>query len=199
MNIFRRFHRGLDKSSEGPPRAVHKGSARGKVAQATVEMGGKLRRGLLASLAVAGVFAACLTLTAMYVEFELTYAKLVSAEVRNTTLDILLLVYLSGWLPSFVLGRFPIRNIVAYLFAGALSGLLAVYAFLLDFGWTFTLFGGSRPAPPISRLLLKTFSDLPGLATEAPHDVRWIELVAALIGLAFGGLYWLLFVRRLRR
>jgi hypothetical protein len=155
-------------------------------------------RGVASAVSVAAVFAGCLIVAAAHVEFELTYPEYGSPALRNAAFDLLMLVAVSGILPSLVLRKFRIQNIAAYLVAGALSGLLAVYLFVFEFGETFTLFGGTRPAPPFDHLLIKVFSQLSGLVTEAPKELL-VELGAAVPGALFGGLFWLLAVRRKRR
>ncbi|HUO98866.1 MAG TPA: hypothetical protein VMU01_09365 [Rhizomicrobium sp.] len=153
-----------------------------------------LRRGVLAGLAVAGVFAAYLFVAAAYVELDLAQPPLVSPAALKVVFSSITLIFLSGVLPSVVLNRLRIRSIWPFFLAGALSGVLTIYAWLFVFAQTFTLFGGEPQAPPLGTLLLREFSQLPGLVAETPEEQLGAVSGVALAGLVCGGLFWLAFV-----
>jgi hypothetical protein len=163
----------------------------------------RLRRGVLAGLCVAGVFAGYLIVEAADVEFEITHASLDLVSAYDAAAGIIVFVFLCGALPSLVLRLFRVRSIVPYLVAGAISGPFAIHAFLFHFAETFNLFGSEPPLPSFGNLLLDALSDLPDLVAKPLHELRWVVPGAALIGLVCGGLFWLAFVwwpaRRARR
>ena len=129
-----------------------------------------LRRGVLAALAVAGVFAAILVVLALLMEVCWT----VSDFGKNHQYDLVLrfgfqaylLIIWTGFLSSFALRAVRVRWIGAYVLTGMLSGPLFLYALLFAMHRGIPLAFCCLERPSVSKLVLGVFRDNPRMVSE---------------------------------
>ena len=188
-------------------------------------MSHNLRRCVLVTLAVVGVFLAIFTVQAAFMH---GYLKMV-AESSNidrryalTFLAFLLLVT-SNVVPSLVLRVLRVRRIGAYVFVGLVSGLLATFCFVDAWGTTEnagailhhvqTATGWSYAAPSLAEILIdqsrsvvRLVADIPDDLSNLHYSLRMLGSVLMLgifgpapFGVVFGAFYWRILVRRATR
>ncbi len=155
-----------------------------------------LRWGVLPALAAAVILFAFLALACGFVQFEMFIAASMKfgfcAKGMSFAFIAILFVFATGIVPSFVLNRLRVRNAIAYLSAGVLSGLLAEYCYVFEndvwYSWDFTV-------PPYETVLTSAFQQMPSLFV-AMVDMKPYSAIPLAVGLLGSGLYWLLIVRR---
>jgi len=170
-------------------------------------MTGKLRQ-----LVWAGCAAAVVYLLSMVTIAGTAHLMLLKADVPWWFVFVCVPAALaSGMLPALVLYAFRIRSWIAYVANAFASAALGTYAFLFNYSVAENLGAILVPlpkngrdaadgmifvAPPFSRTLADVFRDFPPLVWECRKYFDGIALIALVVGLTFGGLFWLVVVRR---
>ena len=156
-----------------------------------------LLRGVLPALAVTSVVLIFLIAACGFVDLELSIAASMKlgglGKMTRFAFIAFLFVFATGIVPCIVLERLHIRNLPAYLWTGAVCGVLADYCYLFRdefwFGWDFS-------APSFAGVLGCAIQDFPELVTGLVPMLPWSAIPVA-VGLLGSGLYWMCMRRRL--
>lgn len=160
-------------------------------------MGRVLQQVMMPASAVLLVLFLFLTSVCWFVRFEMTVAvSLTCGFCEKAQLFVFigsLFVFATGIIPGFVLKFLRVRNVVAYLTLGVLSGLLAEYCYMFEnevwYSWDFTV-------SPIGRIITAAIADMPSLFLSMV-DMQPYSAIPLAVGLLGSGLFWLIAVRRL--
>lgn len=105
-----------------------------------------------------------------------------------------LFVVATGLLPSLTLKWIGIRNALAYLFAGAVSGLVAERCYFLEMDvWDSWDFSAPQFVPILTEAIRETPSFLAGTVQMLPHSA-----IPVGVGVLCSAVYWLISARRAR-
>lgn len=187
-------------------------------------MGKRLKRGVYAIAALAGVYAGFLFVLAVFAYLYLLSCLGPDAYTGAALIGLLgfLLVVLSGIVPSMALRKTGFRRAAVYVLSGLWAGLFAAYGFFYMFGvmenagailrhvQDNTEQGWHYVVPAFVDVLRDTFFTVPKYIADACSVfgmdriniiyvygfIRLVAIVSA-FGTFFGWLYWRLRVRRL--